>query len=87
MPARTGRRVIGWRAIGVSIVWAWQKSVAEYVAAGQDVVAPVPAWSELPASAREVERLLAVVRYPRDQRRIWIRLVAGWSLPVKLNWR
>jgi len=26
----------------MSIVWAWQESIAEYVTAGQQVVAPLP---------------------------------------------
>jgi transposase-like protein len=57
----------------VSIVWSWQKSVAEYVAAGQEVVAPVAA---CPCCRRPLGRWSGYwrgVRYPQDQRRIWIR--------------
>ena len=57
----------------MSIVWAWRESVAEYVAAGQQVVAPVP---ECPACHRRLGKWSGYwrwVRYPVDQRRIWIR--------------
>jgi len=57
----------------VSIVWAWEKSVAEYVAAGQEVVSPVPA---CPSCQRQLGRWSGYwrwVRYPQDDRRIWIR--------------
>ena len=57
----------------MSIIWAWQESVAEYVAAGQQVVAPVP---ECPGCRRRLARWSGYwrwVRYPVDQRRIWIR--------------
>src|SRR5260370_6615093 len=57
----------------MSIVWAWHESVAEYVAAGQQVVAPVP---ECPGCRRRLGRWSGYwrwVRYPADQRRIWIR--------------
>jgi hypothetical protein len=57
----------------VSIVWAWRESVAEYVAAGQQVVAPLP---ECPACHRQLGKWSGYwrwVRYPVDQRRIWIR--------------
>jgi hypothetical protein len=57
----------------VSIVWAWQETVAEYVAAGQEVVAPVP---ECPGCRRRLGMWSGYwrwVRYPVDQRRIWIR--------------
>ena len=58
---------------GVSIVWAWRESVAEYVAAGQQVAAPLP---ECPACRRRLGKWSGNwrwVRYPVDQRRIWIR--------------
>ena len=57
----------------MSIVWAWQESIAEYVAAGQQVVAPLP---ECPGCRRRLGRWSGYwrwVRYPADQRRIWIR--------------
>ena len=57
----------------MSIVWAWQESIAEYVAAGQQVVAPLP---ECPRCHRRLGRWSGYwrwVRYPADQRRIWIR--------------
>lgn len=57
----------------MSIVWAWRESVAEYVAAGQQVVTPLP---ECPGCRRRLGRWSGYwrwVRYPLDQRRIWIR--------------
>jgi Domain of unknown function (DUF6431) len=57
----------------VSIVWGWRESVGEYVAAGQQVVAPLP---ECPACHRRLGKWSGYwrwVRYPVDQRRIWIR--------------
>ena len=60
-------------AARVSIVWAWHESVAEYVAAGQQVTAPVP---ECPSCRRRLGRWSGYwrwVRYPQDDRRIWIR--------------
>lgn len=57
----------------MSIVWAWRESVAEYVAAGQQVVAPLP---ECPGCHRRLGKWSGYwrwVRYPHDQRRIWIR--------------
>jgi transposase-like protein len=57
----------------VSIVWAWGASVAEYVAAGQQVVTPVPT---CPSCRRRLGKWSGYwrwVRYPQDERRIWIR--------------
>ena len=57
----------------MSIVWAWRESVAEYVTAGQQVVAPLP---ECPACHRRLGKWSGYwrwLRYPVDQRRIWIR--------------
>ena len=57
----------------MSIVWAWRESVAEYVAAGQQVAAPLP---ECPICRRRLAKWSGYwrwVRYPVDQRRIWIR--------------
>jgi hypothetical protein len=57
----------------MSIVWKWQESITEYVAAGQQVVAPLP---ECPRCHRRLGRWSGYwrwVRYPADQRRIWIR--------------
>jgi hypothetical protein len=50
----------------VSIVWAWRESVAEYVSAGQAVVAPLP---ECPACHRRLGKWSGYwrwVRYPVD---------------------
>jgi hypothetical protein len=60
-------------AAAMSIVWKWQESITEYVAAGQQVVAPLP---ECPRCHRRLGRWSGYwrwVRYPADQRRIWIR--------------
>ena len=57
----------------MSIVWAWQGSIAEYVTAGREVVTPLPA---CPTCGRRLGRwsgYLRWVRYPEDERRVWIR--------------
>lgn len=57
----------------MSIVWAWRGSVGEYVAAGQRMETPLP---ECPGCRRQLGRWSGYwrwVRYPVDQRRIWIR--------------
>ena len=57
----------------MSIVWAWRESVAEYVAAGQQVVAPVPECPVCHGRQGKWSGYWRWVRYPADQRRIWIR--------------
>jgi hypothetical protein len=57
----------------VSIVWAWQASVTEYVAAGQQVVAPVPACPSRHLRLGKWSGYWRWLRYPHDERRIWIR--------------
>jgi hypothetical protein len=57
----------------VSIVWAWAGSVAEYMAAGQQVVALVPS---CPSCRRRLGKWSGYwrwLRYPHDERRVWIR--------------
>jgi hypothetical protein len=57
----------------VSIVWTWRQSVAEYVAAGQEVVAPLPECPVCHGRLGKWSGYWRWVRYPVDQRRIWIR--------------
>src|SRR5207253_4665590 len=70
-PRRGGRGSLAPAAM--STVWAWHESVAEYVAAGQQVVAPGAGVPGLPSASGRWSGYWRWVRYPADQRRIWIR--------------
>ncbi len=57
----------------MSIVWAWQGSIADYVAAGREVVTPLPACPRCGQRLGRWSGYLRWLRYPEDERRIWIR--------------